>query len=71
MLENNEVYFLTTLCKTHIFDTDFNAYHINFEMDETLQRFINYRNLGHYKPFSTWSDPTSDHSYISLLHILL
>jgi len=44
MLKNNEAYFLTTLCKTHIFDTDFNAYHINFEMDETLQRFINYRN---------------------------
>jgi len=36
MLENNEVYFLTTLCKIHIFYTDFNVYHINFEMDEIL-----------------------------------
>lgn len=32
MLNKNEVYFLTTLYKTHLFDPDFNAYHIDREI---------------------------------------
>jgi len=71
ILERNEVYFLITLYKTHLFDTDFIAYYIDFEMDEVSQLFINCLNLGHHKPFSIWSEPTSNRSYISLRHILL
>lgn len=70
MLQRNEIYFLITSCKTHLFDTNLNAYHIELEADEVSHFFINYFNLAHYKPLSVWSEPTSDHCYVSLRHIL-
>lgn len=50
MLKKNEVYFLTTLCKTDLFDTDFNAYRIDWEQE--TQFFVNCLTLAYYKPLS-------------------
>lgn len=70
MLERNEVYFLTTLCKTLYFDTDFNAYYVERETNTISQLFVNCLNIAHYKPLSVWSESAS-HFYVSLRHILL
>lgn len=71
MLNKNEVYFLTTLYKTHLFDTDFNAYRVDWELHKISQLFVNCLSLAYYKPLSIWSEPTSNHFYVSLRHILL
>lgn len=71
MLKRNEIYFLISVCKTYLFDTDFNAYHIDWEMDTISQLFVNCLSLAHYKPLPVWSEPESDHFYVNFRHILL
>lgn len=70
VLGDTEVYLKISVC-TSIFDTDLNAYRIEFGKPHGSFRFIGTSDLAYFKPFCCWTLSTSDGLYISLRHILM
>lgn len=70
-LREKEVYFLISRYETTIFDPYFNAFRIEVEDTNHALHFISVSSLAHFKPFSSWTEPTSNYLYISLRHIIL
>lgn len=70
-LRENEVYFLIVRYETIILDPHFNAFCIEVEDADHVLQFIPVSSLGHFKPFSPWTEPNSNSLYISPRHIML
>ena len=73
VLEENNAFFLTSVCTTNYFDSDLHAYSISLNSVNDFSRFAEASTLPYYKPLSFWTKvaPGSKELYISLRHFIL
>lgn len=71
LLRKNEVYFLIFRHETTIFDPHFNAFCIEVGDPDHALYFVSVSSLAHFKPYSPWTEATTNDLYISPRHIIL